>query len=1089
VKRLLVRDNWNAMSQQYDSQYGQDYDYTTTAKVNGVVTTISSGVASYEPGIGSEENPFREILQFENKLPLASAQYGAIEMPMLEGLYPAPVVGYSRVTVRSIHRKGTHADSVVRSSIGKQVTEFYTAKDYPSFSTYTPMYNMDYHQAPPFTFFYKETIDRRTTSQGFLVETNDMHGKMKSQAAYSESDENTPLSYTVHTYKNTGANGLNDLVDFVHNEQGGAVVSGNMGVDMELMTDVREFSVRSTGTNTQAQVDFFSFVPWPIFGVFVYPLDSYSENLYRAVTTTKLINYHAIEDSVIVNDKGSTVTTKNIAYDAETGSPIVNKTLNEFNAPVYSTSYPAYWAYSGMGPAYSNIGMEFKGVNISGGKVTSGIPNQGVLESGDELYVEGKTGSQPICPDPSPDRNKLWVFDFSKNTTALTVPAANRNLVLMDTAGRPYTMSGGTVRIIRSGHRNLLGANAATVTSMVSPIATVSGTRKLVIDGTSKAIAASAIEFREKWQTDNDVINKVKVVTDPSCNEVEIIDCNGYLEKHINPYLKGLVGNFRDYRGLVFYDGRVESDPTTMTQISRNGALNNFKLYWDFDGNNNLVPDISNGKWVWNTQITKVNARGLEIENKNALNIYTSAQYGYHKLLPLAITQNSRLQESSYEGFEDITYQANIDNEGAILCPKRNVDYTGIPNTVLVKTDSANFTAHTGSFVMGVQKQTTAIRSFAVQSSGVDGYSILFANDTAKVLTNEGINVISKVKHPNYMPLTPAPDAIYGDFRMTINPVGDTITHNTNGWSKNYLYQVTCLGYVQAQESGVYIVDYSAWRSGLYYDQEGIYDTYFSLYSSDGKYLSQDVVDDDPHTHHATICVPKGVYQLQITCVGSAQAFCGQTACNNVPLPTDEFFWLMHKGSAYLNIYKTATTQNGCISTRPIASTDSMFNGLFTVPANKPMVFSAWVKEDCGTPCNLTSYAQNQVQLQFNDGANTVFPFKPTGPIIEGWQRYEGTFTAPATATSMNMKLINSSTSMIYFDDIRMFPFNGNMKSYAYDPRTLRLSAELDENNYATFYNYDEEGQLVRVKQETIQGIKTIKETRSAKQKSINTVQ
>jgi hypothetical protein len=63
------------------------------------------------------------------------------------------------------------------------------------------------------------------------------------------------------------------------------------------------------------------------------------------------------------------------------------------------------------------------------------------------------------------------------------------------------------------------------------------------------------------------------------------------------------------------------------------------------------------------------------------------------------------------------------------------------------------------------------------------------------------------------------------------------------------------------------------------------------------------------------------------------------------------------------------------------------------------------------------------------------------------------------------------------------------MKGYVYDPRTLRLSAELDENNYATFYDYDEEGQLVRVKQETIEGIKTLKETRSAQQKSIKTVQ
>jgi hypothetical protein len=77
----------------------------------------------------------------------------------------------------------------------------------------------------------------------------------------------------------------------------------------------------------------------------------------------------------------------------------------------------------------------------------------------------------------------------------------------------------------------------------------------------------------------------------------------------------------------------------------------------------------------------------------------------------------------------------------------------------------------------------------------------------------------------------------------------------------------------------------------------------------------------------------------------------------------------------------------------------------------------------------------------------------------------------------------------VYFDDIRIHPFNADMKTYVYDPQTLRLMAELDENNYATFYNYDEEGQLIRVKKETVQGVKTIKETRTSKQKTITNVQ
>jgi len=162
-----------------------------------------------------------------------------------------------------------------------------------------------------------------------------------------------------------------------------------------------------------------------------------------------------------------------------------------------------------------------------------------------------------------------------------------------------------------------------------------------------------------------------------------------------------------------------------------------------------------------------------------------------------------------------------------------------------------------------------------------------------------------------------------------------------------------------------------------------------------------------------------------------------------------------------------------------------MMNASFAIPANKKMLISAWVHEECGTPCTLTTYANNSIQV--SDGVTTSDAMTPTGPIIEGWQRYEGTFTTAANATSLSLNFKNTSSSPIYFDDIRIHPFNANMKSYVYDPVNLRLIAELDANNYATFYEYDEEGTLIRTKAETREGIKTIKETRSAKQKKLTT--
>lgn len=69
------------------------------------------------------------------------------------------------------------------------------------------------------------------------------------------------------------------------------------------------------------------------------------------------------------------------------------------------------------------------------------------------------------------------------------------------------------------------------------------------------------------------------------------------------------------------------------------------------------------------------------------------------------------------------------------------------------------------------------------------------------------------------------------------------------------------------------------------------------------------------------------------------------------------------------------------------------------------------------------------------------------------------------------------------FDDIRIHPFRSNMKSFVYNPSTQKLTAELDENNYSTQYEYDDEGILIRVKKETERGVMTIKETRNNQSK------
>ena len=150
-------------------------------------------------------------------------------------------------------------------------------------------------------------------------------------------------------------------------------------------------------------------------------------------------------------------------------------------------------------------------------------------------------------------------------------------------------------------------------------------------------------------------------------------------------------------------------------------------------------------------------------------------------------------------------------------------------------------------------------------------------------------------------------------------------------------------------------------------------------------------------------------------------------------------------------------------------------------PQTGDYILSAWVKEDINNP-NVLTYTKPQIYIDFPPSSPSTVPFTAEGSIIDGWQRIEKEFNIPLTATYINLRL-QCASGNCFFDDIRVFPKDGSMKSYVYDPITLRLVAELDERNYATLYEYDEEGKLVRVKKETEKGIMTIKENKNSTKK------
>ncbi len=168
----------------------------------------------------------------------------------------------------------------------------------------------------------------------------------------------------------------------------------------------------------------------------------------------------------------------------------------------------------------------------------------------------------------------------------------------------------------------------------------------------------------------------------------------------------------------------------------------------------------------------------------------------------------------------------------------------------------------------------------------------------------------------------------------------------------------------------------------------------------------------------------------------------------------------------------------------------------FELLPEQQYVISGWVKEKNPPLANQNSDPENETSsiiINFIEDESETIPegylyvFTPTGAAIDGWKKITGTFSVPADATSISIELEYLGGEEAYFDDIRIHPINSNLKSFVYDQNSQKLMAELDENNYATFYEYDNEGGLVRVKKETERGIHTIQETRSSTKKTAET--
>jgi hypothetical protein len=318
--------------------------------------------------------------------------------------------------------------------------------------------------------------------------------------------------------------------------------------------------------------------------------------------------------------------------------------------------------------------------------------------------------------------------------------------------------------------------------------------------------------------------------------------------------------------------------------------------------------------------------------------------------------------------------------------------------------------------------------------------------------------------------------------------------------SESILPSVGCKGII-----GTYNFTGSASTSAPIYSVAGTYQ-YSVTFAGDNcittiQTATVIVVNCSSSCETASITIPEGSF-----CFNNS-IFMSADGCNN---PSAVYNWsfgdgLTGTGNSINHSYQQPGTYNIQLTVIQFGQPDIVINKPIVIsdcieedckdcigsfqPSAGNYILSAWVKEDLASGAQLPkTYSGAKIEINFLGVSAGTPPIiistdGSKNKIIDGWQRIEQEFTIPSTATNLLLKLNNTGTQSAYYDDIRIFPTDGQMKTYVYDPITLRLTATLDENNYATFYEYDEEGKLIRVKKETEKGIMTIQESREGTKK------
>jgi hypothetical protein len=255
---------------------------------------------------------------------------------------------------------------------------------------------------------------------------------------------------------------------------------------------------------------------------------------------------------------------------------------------------------------------------------------------------------------------RLWVVGFNSNKTGVLLMDRHGNYI-----NKCNTLEKFPFKIVRSGYRNLQEASMASVTSMRNPI-DIDGIGaynnidkdSFIFNETSsfnpRIINASAVVYKDFWRPQDEsnlpYYPEYNTALSASSNPItEQGDVNYPYKLRVNPFVWNIKDDWKAEKSYAYLAGRNAS-AGQVNNPRNEGFYNRFAPFYQLISGSWA---IVNANWTDASSVTLHSPYGAELENKDALERYSAAQYGHSYTLPMAVASNSRYQQVGYEGFEE----------------------------------------------------------------------------------------------------------------------------------------------------------------------------------------------------------------------------------------------------------------------------------------------------------------------------------------------------------------------------------------------------------------------------------------------------